>query len=205
MIKRRLPTPMEMEKKSHRKSIVAPANWLHNTFKLIHFCLVCFVMEFDNYRIALPVRKISCCTRFSRFLSLYWKSLIVVITPIALLPIIILHDIPVSSQSAHVTCVWPMWMTPSTFLARFSFSVDAIDTHFSHKNWFHFSNFVACTSYFWWPYSGVVKHFHYVCFDIVFLLLSIKYSVICIKLVQLKVDIVFFFPISFASYRNKTK
>lgn len=48
------------------------------------------------FRVTLPVRKISCCNRFSRFLSLYWKSLIVVITPLALLPIILLNDIPVS-------------------------------------------------------------------------------------------------------------
>lgn len=47
-------------------------------------------------RITLPVRKISCWKRFTLFLSLYWKSMVVVITPFALLPIILLNDIPVS-------------------------------------------------------------------------------------------------------------
>lgn len=53
---------------------------------------------FPHNSITLPVRKLSCWGRFTRFLSLYWKSMVVCITPIALLPIILLHDIPVSDD-----------------------------------------------------------------------------------------------------------
>ncbi|XP_055320042.1 protein I'm not dead yet [Sitodiplosis mosellana] len=44
--------------------------------------------------ITLPVRKLSCWSRFKLFLGLYWKSMVVCITPFALLPIILLNDIP---------------------------------------------------------------------------------------------------------------
>ncbi|XP_031623653.1 protein I'm not dead yet-like [Contarinia nasturtii] len=52
----------------------------------------------DNTKEAIPVSlrvpKISCCSRFTQFLSIYWKSLLIVLTPIVLLPIILLNDIP---------------------------------------------------------------------------------------------------------------
>lgn len=60
-----------------------------------------------RFRITLPVRKISFCNRVKRFLSLYWKSMIVVLTPLVLLPIIILNEVgqektqPVSVELPH--------------------------------------------------------------------------------------------------------
>lgn len=60
-----------------------------------------FIAKCFLHRITLPVRKLSCWSRFTRFLSLYWKSLVVVITPFALLPIIILNDIPVSKKNSN--------------------------------------------------------------------------------------------------------
>lgn len=54
-------------------------------------------------RITLPVRKIPCSKRFTLFLSLYWKSLVVAITPFALLPVILLNDIPVSTGFERIS------------------------------------------------------------------------------------------------------
>lgn len=48
----------------------------------------------DIAPINVPLRKVSCGTRISKFITIYWRSLIVVLTPIILLPVILCNDTP---------------------------------------------------------------------------------------------------------------
>lgn len=50
-----------------------------------------------------------------------------------------------------------VWQWPH--FVRICLSVHSID---SHSNWFHFRNFDACTLWYWWPFTGALKLFHYV-------------------------------------------
>lgn len=72
-------------------------------FFLIYPTQSVIVIFFVFSRMKVPLRKLSCGTRISKFISIYWRSLIVVLTPLLLLPIILENNTPVSN--AH----WRTW------------------------------------------------------------------------------------------------
>lgn len=62
----------------------------------MYFMEIYWLFSSIVFRMSVPRRRISCGARFSLFLSIYWKSILVVVTPFILLPIILKNDIPVS-------------------------------------------------------------------------------------------------------------
>lgn len=47
------------------------------------------------HRMRVERRKLSCCARTCMFIGVYWRSLVVFLTPLLLLPLIIVYNTPV--------------------------------------------------------------------------------------------------------------
>lgn len=117
-------------------------------FFLIYPTQSVIVIFFVFSRMKVPLRKLSCGTRISKFISIYWRSLIVVLTPLLLLPIILENNTPVSN--AH----WRTWTkTKQKQVAQKSEMIFCMLFH---------SNSDAYTLSYWWRYSGAVRRCHYV-------------------------------------------
>lgn len=141
--------PMEAEKKLHRKfvkfvlflfSLVGEPN-LNSANVNTRVSRVSFLIENS---VKLPVRRMSCGARVALFFSLYWKSMVVVIAPIALMPVILLNqggEKPVSFRSISIHNI--LDNQSNDFIFR------------RHSG--------VCMSLCWWQFIGAPKRYHCVC------------------------------------------